>query len=206
MRGCKLARTTAGETLIEVRGCQHYVVAPGSPSACHPTGRPWRILRAGWLDGGGWEPVPLDTYHNLTCHAAELNEYNRPVPREVIGDRGRNADAGDRPGDHLNSRVSWADILDPFGWRAFRTSGAVTYWTRPGKPAGVSASTGHCRGPSGNDLFYVFSTSAAPFEAEVSYSRFAVYTLLNHHGDFAAATRALGRAGYGAPARKAVRR
>ena len=64
-------------------------------------------------------------------------------------------------------------------------------------PAGVSASTGHCKGPSGNDLFYVFSTSATPFEAEMSYSRFAAYAVLNHRGDFGAATKALANAGYG---------
>jgi putative DNA primase/helicase len=61
----------------------------------------------------------------------------------------------------------------------------------------VSASTGHCKGPSGRDLLYVFSTSAIPFEAEVSYSRFAAYALLNHRGEFAAATKALTNAGYG---------
>ena len=51
-------------------------------------------------------------------------------------------------------------------WMVFRTAGDTTYWTRPGKCFGVSASTGHCRGPSGNDLLYVFSSSAAPFEPE----------------------------------------
>jgi hypothetical protein len=204
VKGCKLARTAAGETLIEIRGSQHYVVGPGSPWTCHPSGRPWRILRPGWLDGGSWEPMPLGVYHSLTVLAADLNEYVRPAAREVIGDR-RTAEHGDRPGDHFNARVSWSDLLMPHGWRPFRSSAAVTYWTRPGKAEGVSASTGHCRGPSGNDLFYVFSTSAAPFEAEVSYSRFAVYTLLHHHGDFRAATRALGWAGYGIANRKAVR-
>jgi hypothetical protein len=205
VRGCKLARSAAGVTLIEVRGLQHYVVAPGSPANCHPSGRTWRIVSAGWLDGRAFEPVPLDVYHAITAHAADLNEYVQPAARDVVGDRPVDT-AGDRPGDHFNARVSWDDILTPYGWRAFRTSGPVTYWTRPGKPSGVSASTGHCRGPSGNDLFYCFSTSAVPFKAEVSYSRFAVYTLLAHHGDYRAATRALGLAGYGLPVRKAVRR
>lgn len=204
VKGMKLARTTAGETLIEVRGMQHYVVAPGSPANCHRSRRCWRILRLGWLDGDLWEPVPLDVYHSLTVYAADLNEYVRPAAREVVGDH-QGGKAGDRPGDHFNTRVRWADVLTPHGWRAFRASGVVTYWTRPGKREGVSASTGHCRGPSGNDLLYVFSTSASPFEAEVSYSRFGAYALLNHRGDFGAATRALGMAGYGLSARKGVR-
>ncbi len=37
----KLARTATGETLIETRGEGGYVVAPGSPLPCHPSGRPW---------------------------------------------------------------------------------------------------------------------------------------------------------------------
>ena len=77
----------------------------------------------------------------------------------------------------------------------FRTAGKTTYWTRPGKGGGVSASTGHCRGPSGNDLLYVFSSSAAPFEPELSYSRFAAYTLLYHHADFRSATLRVGSRG-----------
>jgi hypothetical protein len=88
--------------------------------------------------------------------------------------------------------------LEPAGWAVYctKTSG-VTYWTRPGKRFGVSASTGFCKGRSGNDLFYVFSVNAPPFESLVSYSRFATYALLQHRGDFVAATRALGLAGYG---------
>jgi hypothetical protein len=206
MKGMKLARTAEGVTLIEVRGCQHYVAAPGSPAACHSSGRLWRILRPGWLDGEPWEPMALDVYHDLAVHAAELNEYVRPAAREVVGDRGSPGEVGDRPGDHFNTRVSWSDILLPVGWRVFRTSGDVTYWTRPGKSSGVSASTGHCRGPSGRDLMYVFSTSAIPFEAELSNSRFVAYAILHHRADYQAAARTLGRAGYGKPLRKAVRR
>jgi hypothetical protein len=196
MKGCKLARTARGETLIEVRGSQHYVVAPGSPRSCHPTGRPYRLLRLGWLDGARYQPMPLEVWHTLTLLAAELTEYRKLPAREIIGDRPASA-AGDRPGDHFNARVSWRDILTPHGWRAYRSTASAIYWTRPGKSGGVSASTGFCTGPSGRDLFYVFSTSATPFEAEACYSRFAAYALLNHRGDFKAATRALALAGYG---------
>lgn len=43
VKGCKLARMATGETLIETRGCQHYVVAPGSPPAVHATGIPYTV-------------------------------------------------------------------------------------------------------------------------------------------------------------------
>lgn len=207
VRGCKLARTATGATLIETRGCQHYVIGAGSPVAVHSAGVPYTIARTGWLDGGPFTPMPVETFNALTMKAAELNSYSRPVHHDVVGDRRPHDVVGDRPGDHFNSRVSWADILGPHRWTVYRSTSGASYWSRPGKsPAGVSASTGHCKGPSGNDLFYVFSTSAAPFDSEVSYSRFAVYALLNHRGDFTAATRALRLAGYGQPARKAVLR
>lgn len=197
--GAKYARDAAGKCLVEARGSQHYVVAPGSPAKCHASGRPYLIDRPGWLGGGPAEPVPVEVFFDWLVYAADLNEYVRPARHQVVGDRPAGTPAGDRPGDHFNARVGWEDILTRHGWKPFRSAGHVTYWTRPGKREGVSASTGFCRGEGGSDLFYCFSTSAAPFEAEVSYSRFAVYALLEHRGDFRAATRALGQAGYGQP-------
>jgi hypothetical protein len=43
----------------------------------------------------------------------------------------------------------------------------------------------------------VFSTNCSPFDVDKSYSNFAVYTLLNHNGDFQAAAKELRRQGYG---------
>jgi hypothetical protein len=77
--GAKYAKDADGECLIETRGDGQFVVAPGSPDSCHPSGRPYQLLRPGWLDGGPFEPVPLADFHTLTVHAAELNEYVRPV-------------------------------------------------------------------------------------------------------------------------------
>jgi len=208
MKGTVYAKTSAGKVLIETRGIGHGVIAPGSPLSCHQTGQPYRLARVGWLDGGSFEQIPLDVFHSLTVYAAELNKYVKPTPREVVGDRKPPVgEAGDRPGDHFNGRVAWDDILTPHEWLPYRTCGDTTYWARPGKhPLGVSASTGHCRGDSGQDLFFCFSSSASPFEPGMNYSRFAAYAILNHCGSFAAATRALGYAGYGVPQRKAVRK
>ena len=46
------------------------------------------------------------------------------------------------------------------------------------------------------------SGNASPFESEKRYSKFAVYTLLEHLGDFSAAARALSAEGYGEPTEK----
>lgn len=50
--GGKLAMRAKNETLIEVRGEGHYVLAPGSPVACHPTNLPYTFESMGWLANG----------------------------------------------------------------------------------------------------------------------------------------------------------
>ena len=144
--------------------------------------------------------VPFDfaTYCDACDAAREQNEY---VPPDRVR---RPADApsdarGDRPGDDFNRRAGWADLLGRHGWAVHHTRGEATYWTRPGKDVrvGLSASTGHCTSEAGGDLLYVFSSSAAPFEPDAAYSKFAAYALLEHGGDFSAAAARLRQDGYG---------
>jgi hypothetical protein len=45
----KLAKDSAGKTRIEVKGEGGYVLAPGCPGGCHPTGRQYSWLRTGWI-------------------------------------------------------------------------------------------------------------------------------------------------------------
>lgn len=49
----KLAMDERGKTLIETRGEGGYVLAPGSPGACHPSGKPYRWINQGWLSNAG---------------------------------------------------------------------------------------------------------------------------------------------------------
>jgi hypothetical protein len=49
----------------------------------------------------------------------------------------------------------------------------------------------------GSDLLYCFSTAAPPFAPETAYTKFAIYVLLGHGADFAAAAKALSQLGYG---------
>jgi len=100
---------------------------------------------------------------------------------------------GGRPGDDYAKKTKWDAILTPSGWTIAHERAGVTYWVRPGKTQGHSATTGFC-----GDLLYVFSENAPPFEQNTAYSKFAAYTLLNHGGDFAAAAKALAASGYGA--------
>lgn len=49
--GGKLAMLSKSETLVEVRGQGHYVLAPGCPPACHELNRSYEFEARGWLGG-----------------------------------------------------------------------------------------------------------------------------------------------------------
>ena len=66
----------------------------------------------------------------------------------------------------------------------------MTFWRRPGKDEGWSATTGHCKG------LKVFSSST-PFSTEGTYTKFGAFTTLQFGGDFKACTKALAENGYG---------
>jgi len=104
---------------------------------------------------------------------------------------------GGRPGDDYAARGSWGELLAAHGWVHESTMGEEQRWRRPDKRkgAGISATIGH----KGRDILYVFSSSVPPFEAQKGYSKFHVYTLLEHDGDFRAAAKALAAQGFGAP-------
>ena len=140
--------------------------------------------------------ISMEDYELFCSVARELNEY--VPPERVVAPAPASSDAkGDRPGDEFNRRASWADVLGPHGWRVENAAGDVTYWTRPDKKKGVSATTGKCSSDLGGDLLYVFSSNAAPFEPDKAYSKFSALALLEHAGDFAAAAKALAEKGYG---------
>jgi hypothetical protein len=106
---------------------------------------------------------------------------------------------GDRPGDDFNRNGKWPEIFEAPGWTLAYEKDGEQFWRRPGKDHGVSATTNY----ADSDLFYPFTTST-PFEPNRGYTKFAVYTLLNHDGDFKAAARDLAKQGYGKAAVEAA--
>jgi hypothetical protein len=155
----------------------------------HPSGGQYT-----WLDAGPGEveiaAAPEWLLEIIREHAAKHVREALPRKPPVEGARCR-------PGDDFNRRATWNEVLLPHGWAIDGRKEAVTYWRRPGKDSGVSATTGFCSGSDGKDLLYCFSSNVTPFEAERSYSKFAAFALLNHRGDFGQAALALAEAGYG---------
>ncbi len=190
--GGVLARDEKKRVLIEVRGQGHYVLAPGCPSACHPLNLPYSLMQG---DICAFAPISSAMFASLCALARELTEY---VPAEnVYAAPTSSAATGTRPGSDYNRRAQWSDILTPHGWTVDRTSGETTYWVRPGKTAGVSATTGRCKSECGGDLLYVFSSNAHPFEADTAYDKFGAYARLEHAGEMANAAKQLAEEGFG---------
>lgn len=170
--------------LIETRGEGGYVVAPGSPAECHETGIPYTLHK------GEWEQIPRVTMAErelfLDC-ARSLNEYF--VNKEYLEPSIKHENQ-ERPGDLFNERATWAEVLEPLGWRS-KTPGR---WIRPGGKRDSA-----CEIVNGSRL-WVFTTSVTELPFEKALSKFAVYTLLTHNGDWTAAGRALAFKGYCKPA------
>ncbi len=167
-------RRPPGELLLHPRPgidlrTKHYVVAP--PSVHPESGRRYTWVQRScpiapmpaWLAAVVVKPKPPSVRP-------------RPLPgcRDEV-----------RPGDAFNDTATWDDVLVPAGWVKVARTRANTYWRRPGKSSGWSASTG-----GAGDWFYAFTTSTC-FEPERGYTKFAAWAILNHGGDFTAAARAL---------------
>jgi hypothetical protein len=207
----KLAQEKIGEdehgndklkTLLETRGLGGQVCAPCSFSV-HPSGKFYKLVR------GDLAKIPTITpeeRRTLLDLARTFNKYDPPpkpvfIPKDLdlaqlLGEES----SSNRPGDDFNRRATWEEILEPkpHGWEVAFVSGGTTHWRRPGKDdRGASATTGYCQTEGGLDLLHVFSSNAHPFDSEKSYTKFAAYALLNHHGDWSMAAQDLAGKGYG---------
>jgi hypothetical protein len=186
-RDCTLARRPGGadepkvKTLIEL---PTFAILAPSNGGVHPSGRPY-VRRSG--DFSTIAKYTIEERAELFALARSFDAMPRPELRAAS-----KSQPGTRPGDDYNSRTTWPELLEPAGWSRVYERGNLTAWRRPGKMHGVSATTN----VGGSDLFYCFSSST-PFEPDKSYSKFGVYTVLEHAGDYAAAARTLSAQGYG---------
>lgn len=198
----KLALFSDKTVKIETRGEGGQVVACGSPKSVHKSGNPYAKL------SGSFESVPTVTGEErafLFAMAKSLNEHKPSgktfTPKGAPAPSSKGSSL--RPGDDFNDKATQAEVialLEAHGWQVAGGRGEVCDMTRPGKSTsdGSSGTVGYC-GPNG---FYCFTSSAPPFEPETYYDPFGLYCLLEHGGDFAKATKALGEKGYGEPIAK----
>lgn len=122
-----------------------------------------------------------------------LNPEEAPVQRGAWNHSGRGD--GTASWEEFDRRDDWEPMLEKHGWTKCSHAGEVTYWTRPGKDEGVSASLGHqCE--NGVRLFYPF-TNATTIREGRYYTPSAFLASVEFNGDFKAANRYLREKGYG---------
>ena len=184
----KLAQAEDGKALIETKGAGGYAVVAPSHGRVHPSGKPYRLTQGGPETVARITPEERAELHRI-ARTFDQREPRTPAERPAPSSR---SNGELRPGDDFTARATWGETLKQHGWVPVFARNGATYWRRPGKDRGISATTNH----EGSDLFYVFST-ATPFEARRSYDRFGAYAVLNHGGDHRAAARELGSKGYG---------
>lgn len=174
------------QVLIETRGQGGYVVAAPSSGRVHPTGGAYELLRGGTTTIA---PVTDDERESFFSLARMLDETERQLVH-AVSVRTDN----ERPGDRFTANTTWDALLPKYGWTLAYTHDDISYWRRPGKDNGISATTNW----RGNDLLHVFTTST-PLQADRSYDRFGFYAVMAHGGDFSAAAAALSGGKRGAP-------
>lgn len=174
------------DVLIETRGEGGFVVTAPSCGTTHPSGAPWILIK------GSPATIPMFSWEEREALHSIFKALDSMPQKEVVAAALTTKDStSDKPGDIFNAQANWKEILEPHGWKIVFTNAGVTYWRRPGKSEGISATTGKNDG----DNLYVFTTSTT-FEAERPYSKFAAYTHLEHFGDYSQAAKALRSLGY----------
>lgn len=182
----QLAKDADAKILAETRGEGGFVVVAPTDGTHHQTGKPWTIRTD--------MKIPTLTVEDHEALWALFQAQNQHLPADPPQPAQTSSTVvGLRPGDDYETKTSWGEILEPHGWTPVFTTGNTTYWRRPGKNTGVSATTGHA---TDRDRLYVFTTSTS-FQPEVPYTKFGAYALLNHDGDHTEATKQLAKDGYG---------
>ena len=173
------------EVLVETRGEGGFIITAPSHGSVHPSGKAWEMI------AGSPATIPnITMQERQALHDIFYALDEMPEKETIAHSLSTKSENLDKPGDDYNAKADWRDIL--VDWKQVFTANGVTYWRRPGKSDGISATTGRNDG----DNLYVFTTSTS-FEQQKPYSKFAAYTHLHHHGDFSAAARELRHQGFG---------
>jgi putative DNA primase/helicase len=189
------SRENGSLTLAETRGEGGFVVVAPSSGTVHPTGQPWV------LTSGGPHRIPTITWAERESLLAlfkivlDEREEEQEAPRSTgLAAMWQSETTGAvSPGDDFEAKTSWEQILEPEGWTIAYVDQGTTYWCRPGKTEGQSATTGHA---DDRDRLFVFSSSTV-FPTETPITKFHAYAVLHHNGDHTAAAADLASQGFG---------
>jgi len=180
----KLAINKTGQCTIETRGEGGYFISYPSPNYHLEFGDFGKIKKLS----------DEDTELLINCAKAQTEK-----SEDVIVTQTQTISTGLSPFDDYDSRETPTSILENHGWSTVAKRGETIYLCRPGKDKkNISASWNNVPG-----RFYCFSTSTI-FKNNTSYKPSAVYSILEHNGDFSAAAKELISRGYGSKTEKKV--
>ena len=152
------------DTTLETRGEDGYFLVPPTPGYVTLRGEMLHI------------PIITEMDHEVLMTAAR--SFNQWVEEDRAPRRG--SGAGERPGDLYDndplSVYEAKEALAGAGWVELKNK----RWRRPGKDKGISATFGVVA----ENVFYVFSSNAHPFNEMSGYTPFQVVGLLKYDGDF----------------------
>jgi hypothetical protein len=171
------------DTTIETRGEGGYFCADPTPG--------YKVVRNDLLNVSTITPDERDI---LLSTARSFNTFFEQKRNEY--------ENKDRPGDIYNTTAQAIDemkaALISAGWKELSTGN----WQRPGKKTGISATLGK----AAENIFYVFSSNAYPFESNSGYTPFQVVALLKYSGDFKAFAKELSEGQKGQPGKAPVKK
>ena len=139
---------------VESRGEGGYVVAPPSPG--------YSLIRDSDLEPLSWHE---------RCALVQC----------LIQPPGKESASGIRAWEDEHD---WETLLAEAGWVEEKNVGENTYYTRPGKKGGVSASLN-------GDCLYVFTSSIPGLEPNRAYGKFGFFAAIYHNGSIAKAAQSL---------------
>ncbi len=182
--------------LAETKGEGGFTICAPTNGAVHPEGRAWTIISGGFASIA---TVTCDERDGIYDVLRSLTT-NREVPHNSVRQYGyllspiedQSRFDGNSPGDAYNAdphaHTNVVRLMESHGWIVSETVDGVTHMTRPGKTEGTSATVGFYDDPP---MLHVFTSSSGDFDADGTYSPFAVYAILEHGGDYSAAARQL---------------
>ena len=190
----KLASNRDSEVLAETRGEGGFVIVAPTPARTgHHSG--YALLPGS--DPARTPTLSSDERDELLNLLRSLDDSPVKPPEPAPQARTATPHAGLSPADDYNQSTEWGELLIPAGWTrlnsSVRSGYPITWWTRPGKSEGVSASTG-----GEGDWLYIFTTST-DLPDNQPLNKFYVYAHYHHDGDMSAAAKQLARDGYGTP-------
>lgn len=174
----KLTPKPATVNFIETRGTGGYAVAPPSLGYTVFQDVPIPVITA------------ADRHSIITlCHTySEIIEIEKP-PK---ADKKQSDYYDEDPFTHFNGSPAAEDVLTLNGWKETgKSNGNFTWYTRPGKDKGVSASFNHKK-----RVYYIF-TSSTDLEESRGYNPATLVSKLQFNGDNKACYRWLVQNGYG---------